>query len=60
MTPRRLKENEAFMWSLADRQLKEFVEDGRCDFVSQYCQPFSMFVIADLLGVPGEDHDALR
>lgn len=58
MTPRRLKENETFMWSLADRQLDQFIASGRCDFVAQYCQPFSMLVIADLLGVPAEDHDA--
>ncbi len=26
ITPKRLKENEAFLWNLADRQLDEFVE----------------------------------
>jgi cytochrome P450 len=56
MTPRRLKENEAFMWSLADRTLDEFVAAGRCDFFRQYAQPLSLLVIADLLGVPAEDH----
>ena len=60
MTPRRLKENEAFMWSLADRHLDEFVEQGACEFNGQFAQPFSMLVIADLLGVPAEDHDAFR
>ena len=28
-TPKRLKENEEFMWRLADRQLDEFLADGR-------------------------------
>jgi cytochrome P450 len=60
MTPRRLKENEAFMWSLADRQLDEFISEGRCEFNGQFAQPFSLLVIADLLGVPAEDHDAFR
>jgi cytochrome P450 len=60
MTPRRLKENEAFMWSLVDRQLDEFIQAGRCEFNRQFAQPISLLVIADLLGVPAEDHDAFR
>ena len=58
LTPRRMKENEAFMWSLADRQLDTFVESGSCEFLAQYAQPFALLVIADLLGVPAEDHDS--
>lgn len=58
LTPRRLKENEEFMWSLADRQLDTFIESGSCEFYGQYAQPFALLVIADLLGVPAEDHDA--
>ena len=53
LTPKRLKENEAFIWRLADRQLDEFVADGRCEFIREYAQPFAMLVVADLLGVPG-------
>jgi len=60
MTPRRLKENEAFMWSLVDSQLDEFIQDGQCEFITQFAQPISLLVIADLLGVPAEDHDAFR
>jgi cytochrome P450 len=56
ITPKRLKENEGFMWRLADRQLDTFVADGRCEFISQFAGPFAMLVIADLLGVPEEDH----
>ena len=36
LTPRRLKDNEAFMWGLADRQLEEFLADGRCEFINAY------------------------
>ena len=60
LTPRRLKENEAFMWRLADRQIDEFVAKGRCEFVSEYASPFSLLVIADLLGVPESDHEMFR
>ena len=60
ITPKRLKDNEAFMWRLADQQLDEFVADGRCEFISAYAQPFAMLVVADLLGVPEADHRRFR
>ncbi|KLO31396.1 cytochrome P450 [Mycolicibacter heraklionensis] len=60
LTPKRLKENEEFMWRLADQQLDEFVARGRCEFIEDYAKPFSMLVIADLLGVPAADHREFR
>ena len=56
ITPKRLRDNEAFMWRLADQQLDTFVADGSCEFISSYAQPFAMLVVADLLGVPQEHH----
>ncbi|GBE68087.1 cytochrome P450 [Mycobacterium sp. MFM001] len=60
LTPSRLKENEDFMWSLADRQLEEFLDNGECEFIAEYSKPFATLVIADLLGVPEEDHKQFR
>jgi cytochrome P450 len=60
LTPRRLKENEGFMWQLACRQLDEFLANGKCEFLREYARLFSMLVIADLLGVPKEDHNEVR
>jgi cytochrome P450 len=62
LTPRRLKENEDAMGAIADRQFDEFMADktGTGEFVSGYGGPFAMLVIADLLGVPEEDHDEFR
>jgi cytochrome P450 len=60
ITPKRLKENEEFMWRLADRQLDEFLERGDDEFIRGYGQPFALLVIADLLGVPEADHDLFR
>lgn len=60
ITPKRLKQNEEFMWQQADRQLDEFVADGHCEFIRAYTQPFAMLVVADLLGVPDEDHPRFR
>lgn len=60
LTPRRLRENERFMWRLADRQLDEFVDRGRCEFIEEYSRPFAVLVIADLLGVPDDDRERFR
>ena len=60
ITPKRLKDNEEFIWRLAGQQLDEFIDDGRCEFISAYAQPFAMLVVADLLGVPEEDHQRFR
>jgi cytochrome P450 len=60
ITPKRLKENEEFMWRLADRQIDEFMAEGECEFMRDYAGPFAMLVIADLLGVPEADHARFR
>jgi cytochrome P450 len=60
LTPKRLKENEDFMWQLVDRQLDEFIAKGRCEFLSEYGRPFATLAITDLLGVPEEDRDEIR
>ena len=59
-TPKRVRENEEFMWRLADRALDEFVPAGRVEVISQYSQRFTLLVICDLLGVPEEDHKLFR
>jgi cytochrome P450 len=55
LTPARLRQNEEAMWQLADRQLDGFVETGKCEFVRDFAGPFTLLVIADLLGIPAED-----
>ncbi|MGH2651753.1 MAG: cytochrome P450, partial [Actinomycetota bacterium] len=60
LTPKRLKENEEFMWRLADRQLDEILDRGECEFISEFAGPYTLLVIADLLGVPEEDHETFR
>jgi cytochrome P450 len=59
-TPKRLKENEQFMWRLADQLIDEFIADGRCEFAAAYGSAFPFLVIADLLGVPEADHAMFR
>ncbi|MGP0032486.1 MAG: cytochrome P450 [Acidimicrobiales bacterium] len=56
ITPKRLKENEASLERLADDRIDHFHARGECEFIGEYAQPYTMLVIADLLGVPEEDH----
>jgi cytochrome P450 len=60
LTPKRLKENEDFVWRLADRQIDGFIARGECELIREYANPFTLFVIADLLGVPEEEHQEFR
>jgi cytochrome P450 len=57
ITPKRLKENEDAMWLLADRVLDDFLVGGEGEFIKGFAAPFTLFVIADLLGVPDADRD---
>jgi cytochrome P450 len=60
LTPKRLKENEDFMWKRADDQINDLVARGECELVSEFAGPFTLYVIADLLGVPETDHETFR
>lgn len=60
ITPKRLKENEDVMWRLADRQLDQILDRRGCEFIGDFAQPFTLLVIADLLGVPEADHPLLK
>ena len=60
ITPKRLKENEEFMLGAADRQIDTFVSRGECEFIEDYAGPFTLSVVADLLGVPREMHEEFR
>jgi cytochrome P450 len=59
-TPNRLKENEEFMWTLADGLIDELALRGQMEFSHAYARPFTLLVIADLLGVPRSDHETFR
>jgi cytochrome P450 family 150 subfamily A5 len=60
LTLRSLKENEEFLWRLADYQIDQFIDQGEVNIQKDYAAPLAMLVIADLLGVPEEDHKAFR
>jgi cytochrome P450 len=57
---RSLKENEDFLWRLTDYQIDQFIDQGEVDIQKDYATPLAMLVIADVLGVPEEDHREFR
>jgi len=60
ITPKRLKENEDFMWELAEKQIDTFISRGECEIIADFAQPFAVLVVSDLLGVPAEDRIKFR
>lgn len=60
ITPLRLKQNEDYMWELAERQIDTFIANGKCEFMAEFATPFAVLVISDLLGVPEEDRKEFR
>ena len=59
ITPKRLKENEEFIWRLTDRQLDPVLAQGTAEVIAENAHPNTLLIIADLLGVPEEDHATL-
>lgn len=59
-TPKQLKNNEDFLWRLADEQLNRFLADGKCEMVIDYNFPFTLDAITDLLDVPEADRERFR
>jgi cytochrome P450 len=60
ITPKRLKENEEFLWEFADRTMDDLLVRGECELIHDYAIPYTVMVVADLLGVPDEDRDEFR
>jgi cytochrome P450 len=60
ITPKRLQENEEFIYRLTDRTLDGFIEHSKCEYNGEFAAPLAMLVVADLLGVPEEDRETFR
>jgi cytochrome P450 len=59
-TPSRLRANEQYMRTLADRMVRDVVARGRCELINEIATPYATLVIADLLGVPEDDRELFR
>jgi cytochrome P450 len=56
LSPKRLKGNEAFIHGIIDRLIDGFIDRGRFEALAEFAHPLATLTIADLLGVPEEDH----
>jgi cytochrome P450 len=56
-TPRRVQSLEPHIERMSLDLLERIRERGTADFIADYARPLPIMVIAELLGVPFEDHD---
>ena len=56
LTPRRLQESEDAIVRLADRQLDCVLDRPSFEVQGEFAQPYALLVIAELLGVPEDEH----
>jgi hypothetical protein len=47
-----------FMRAKAHELIDRFADDGSCEFMTAFADPYPAWVIAELLGIPGERFDA--
>jgi cytochrome P450 len=54
-TMKRVAEQEPAIRQIAHELIDEFVADGRCDVMQEFCYPLSLRVILRMLGLPEQD-----
>jgi cytochrome P450 len=59
-TPKRVGALEQRIAEVANRLIDGFAAAGAVDLVKEFTQPLSTTVIAELLGIPADDHSAFR
>jgi cytochrome P450 len=59
-TPQVVAEMRTSIQQRVDHLLDKMERSATCDFVSEFAYPLPSLVIFDLLGVPAEDHEAMR
>jgi pimeloyl-[acyl-carrier protein] synthase len=59
-TPRRVEAMEATVQAIANRLIDEHAPRGEMELIADFAEPFPAVVTAGLLGVPLEDHRALK
>lgn len=53
--PSRIKQIDPLVESLAYDLIDEFIADGHCDWVRQFCVPLPLFIIGEQMGAKRED-----
>ncbi len=58
--PRRVSELDPFVEALANRLIDQFIERGRCEWVSEFAVPLPLYVIAKQAGAEDEDMPKIK
>lgn len=59
-TPKRMREVEGNVAQLGNQIIDEFVDAGKVEFVYGFADAYPVLVLGELLGIPREEHAALR
>ncbi|MEV0527021.1 cytochrome P450 [Streptomyces sp. NPDC050439] len=59
-TPRTVEQLKPYVEGLADRLVRDLVDDGGGDLAARVAEPLPVAVIAEMLGIPESDRDQLR
>ncbi len=59
LNPRRIRQNEEYLYGLADRLLDGLLEKGRCNIVPEFAHAATTYAISDLMGIPVPDRAEL-
>jgi cytochrome P450 len=58
--PKRVRELDPYVESLAYRLIDDWIDDGRCELVSQYAVPLPLYVIGRQMGVPESEMPKIK
>jgi len=59
INPRRVKQNEEYLYGLADGLIDNFIDRDGCEIVSDFAHAATTYAISDLLGIPESDRPEL-
>lgn len=59
LNPKRVKQNEEYLYGLADRLIDRIIDKGCCDIVTEFAHAATTYAISDLMGIPEADRGEL-
>jgi len=59
LTYKRFKQNEDYLYGLADKLIDRFIDRGTCEVMREYAHATTTYAISDLLGIPEADRALL-
>ncbi len=59
LTYKRFKQNEEYLYGLADKLIDKFIGRGECEVMREYAHATTTYAISDLLGIPEADRALL-